>query len=406
MTSLLLEGIRVVDELDPAGKRVLLRADLNVPLSGGAVADDLRLEASLRTLRFLLDGGGRVVLCSHLGRPGGSVDASLSMKPVGRRLAELLGSDVPVAADVVGDHARARVQALEDGQVVLLENLRFEAGETTNDPDFVAALAALGQVYVNDAFGAAHRAHASTAGVAEHLPAYAGFLLAEELRVLGTLLSDPPRPYVAVLGGAKVSDKLGVLRDLLQQVDAIAVGGAMCFTFLAAQGHDVGASRLEEDQVDTVRELVAQARARGVDVHLPTDVVVAPEFAAHAPATTVDAAAIPADQMGMDVGPETAQAYAAVVARAGAVFWNGPMGVFEWEAFSGGTRRVAHAVADTEAFTVVGGGDSAAAIRALGLDGRVDHVSTGGGAALELLEGADLPGVAALRQGWARLSRP
>lgn len=401
MGSPLLDGVRTVEALDPSGLRVLLRADLNAPLSDGAVSDDLRLEASLRTLRHLLDRGARVVLCSHLGRPDGTVDPAYSLAPVGARLSQLLGQPVPVAADVVGEDACERVSALKGGQVVLLENLRFEPGEKANDPDFVRKLASLADAYVNDAFGAAHRAHASTAGVAEPLPAYAGFLLARELDVLGRLLVDPARPYVAVLGGAKVSDKLGVLRNLLQQVDAVAVGGAMCFTFLAAEGHDVGASRLEADQVDTVRELVAEARGRGVKVHLPTDVVVAPTFAQDATATTVRVDQMPPDQMGLDIGPDSAAVYAAAVASAGSVFWNGPMGVFEWEPFAGGTRTVAQAVADSSAFTVVGGGDSAAAIRSMGLDGGVDHVSTGGGASLELLEGADLPGVAALRRSSA-----
>ncbi len=393
-----LEGVATVDQLEGSGKRVLLRADLNAPLRDGEVADDLRLQASLETLRVLIGAGHRVVLCSHLGRPKGKVDPAYSLEPVGARLSDLLGQAVPVADDVVGADACDRVEALGEGEVVLLQNLRYEPGEEANDPDFVAKLASLADVWVNDAFGAAHRAHASTAGVAAHLPGYAGRLLARELDVLGRLLHDPARPYVAVLGGAKVSDKLNVLRNLLTQVDAIAVGGAMCFTFLAAEGHDVGASRLEEDQVDTVRELVAEARGRGVDVHLPTDVVVAPEFAEDAPATTVPVSAMPADQMGLDIGPDSAEAYARAISAAGSVFWNGPMGVFEWQAFAAGTRRVAESVAGSSGFTVVGGGDSAAAIRSMGFDDRVDHVSTGGGASLELLEGKDLPGVAALRR--------
>jgi phosphoglycerate kinase len=393
----LLDGVRSVRELDAAGTRVLLRADLNAPLDGGAVADDLRLQAALPTLRLLLDGGARVVLASHLGRPDGEVDPAYSMAPVGRRLGELLGREVPVARDVIGPDARERVDGLGDGDVVLLENLRFDPGEKANDDGFADALAAMVDAYVDDAFGAAHRAHASISGVPARVPGYAGLLLERELEVLGGLLEEPARPYVAVLGGAKVSDKLTVLENLLDRVDDLAVGGAMCFTFLRAEGHDVGASRVEADQVDTVRDLMARARRAGVRVHLPTDVVVAPDFDEHATPTTVPVDAIPDDQMGLDVGPDTVAEYADAIRAAGAVFWNGPMGVFEWEAFAAGTRGVAEAMAGTEAFTVVGGGDSAAAIRRFGLDDAVDHVSTGGGASLELLEGRALPGVVALR---------
>ncbi len=393
----LLDGVRSVRELDPAGRRVLLRADLNVPLADGRVTDDLRLSSALPTLRLLLDGGAAVVMASHLGRPKGQVDPALSLVPVADRLGELLGQPVEVAADVAGEDAKRRASDLRAGEVVLLENLRFDPGEKANDDTFADALASLADAYVDDAFGAAHRAHASISGVPARLPGYAGLLLERELEVLGGLLEDPGRPYVAVLGGAKVSDKLIVLENLLQRVDAIAVGGAMCFTFLLAEGHDVGASRVEADQVDTVRRLVADARERGVTVHLPTDVVVAPSFAEDAPATAVPVAEMPDDQMGLDVGPATAEAYANAIRDAGAVFWNGPMGVFEWEAFAHGTRAVAEAMADADGFTVVGGGDSAAAIRAFGLADAVDHVSTGGGASLELLEGRVLPGVSALR---------
>jgi phosphoglycerate kinase len=394
----LLEGVRTLDDLGVRpGLRVFVRADLNVPLRDGRVTDDLRIRSSVPTLRRLLDGGARVVVASHLGRPKGAPDPSSSMAPVGALLEELLGSPVVVATDVVGDDARAKAGALEDGQVLLLENLRWDPGETANDDAFADALASFADVYVDDAFGAAHRAHASISGVPARIPGYAGSLLARELEVLGGLQADPASPYVAVLGGAKVSDKLLVLEQLLQHVDGIAVGGAMAFTFLVADGHAVGTSRVEEDQVDTVRDLVAQARDRGVEVLLPTDVVVAPSFDEDAPPTTVPVTAVPPDQMGLDVGPETAAAYAAAIADAGSVFWNGPMGVFEWEAFAAGTRTVAQAVADASGFTVVGGGDSAAAIRSFGLADRVDHVSTGGGASLELLEGKTLPGVAALR---------
>jgi phosphoglycerate kinase len=398
VSSPLLDGVPTLGDLDAAGKRVFVRADLNVPLRDGKVTDDLRVRSSVPTLRRLLDQGARVVVASHLGRPKGAPDPAYSMAPVGERLAELLGTEVVVADDVVGDDARAKADALQPGQVLLLENLRFDPGETANDDGFADALASFADAYVDDAFGAAHRAHASIAGIAARLPSFAGELLERELEVLGGLQADPARPYVAVLGGAKVSDKLTVLENLLQRVDVVAVGGAMAFTFLVADGHDVGASRVEHDQVDTVRDLVAAARARGVEVLLPTDVVIAGEFAEDAPASTVSVESIPSDQLGLDVGPDTAATYAAAIASAGSVFWNGPMGVFEWEPFAAGTRAVAQAIADASGFTVVGGGDSAAAIRAFGLDDQVDHVSTGGGASLELLEGKDLPGVVALRR--------
>jgi phosphoglycerate kinase len=394
----LLEGVRTLDDLEVRpGLRVFVRADLNVPIRDGEVTDDLRVRSSVPTLRRLLDGGARVVVASHLGRPKGAPDPASSMAPVGALLEELLGAPVVVATDVVGDDARQKADALEDGQVLLLENLRWDAGETGNDAAFAGALASFADVYVDDAFGAAHRAHASISGVPARIPGYAGSLLERELEVLGGLQADPTSPYVAVLGGAKVSDKLLVLEQLLQRVDALAVGGAMAFTFLVAEGRSVGTSRVEEDQVDTVRDLVADARERGVDVLLPTDVVVAPEFAEDSPAETVPADAMPDDRMGLDIGPDTAERYAAAIRSAGSVFWNGPMGVFEWEAFAAGTRTVAEAIASSDGFTIVGGGDSAAAIRSFGYDDRVDHVSTGGGASLELLEGKTLPGVAALR---------
>jgi phosphoglycerate kinase len=398
VTSPLLAGVPTLDDLDASGRRVLVRADLNVPLRDGVVTDDLRIQSSLPTIRRLCAQGARVVVASHLGRPKGEADPATSMAPVGERLRELLDAPVEVARDVVGPDAKAKAEALTDGQVLLLENLRWDEGETRNEDRFADALAAMAEVYVDDAFGACHRAHASISGVPARVPGYAGELLARELDVLGALLDEPDRPYVAVLGGAKVSDKLTVLDNLLQRVDAVAVGGAMAFTFLVAEGHDVGTSRVEQDQVDTVRDLVARAREAGVEVLLPSDVVVAPSFDEDAPATTVAVEAMPRDQMGLDVGPDTAGVYARAVEGAGSVFWNGPMGVFEWEAFAAGTRTVAEAMARAPGFTVVGGGDSAAAIRKLGLDDRVDHVSTGGGASLELLEGKDLPGVVALRR--------
>jgi phosphoglycerate kinase len=388
-----------LDELDASGRTVLVRADLNVPLDDGEITDELRLTASLPTVQRLREAGARIVLMSHLGRPDGQVVEALRLQPVADRLSALLETDVRCARDVVGPDAQATVADLGDGEVALLENLRFEAGETANDPAFADALAALGDAYVDDAFGAAHRAHASVVGVPQRVPqAVAGLLLQAELDALSRLLEAPEAPFAAILGGAKVSDKIAVIQSLLPRVDDLVVGGAMCFTFLAARGADVGGSRVESDQLATARDLEAQAAAAGVRLHLPTDVVAASAFAEDADHDVVPADAIPAGWMGLDIGPDTARAYADVVAGARTVLWNGPMGVFEWDAFAGGTRAVAEALATCDGFTVVGGGDSAAAVRQLGLADRVGHVSTGGGASLEFLEGRDLPGVRALRR--------
>jgi phosphoglycerate kinase len=398
VTSPALAGIATLDGLEVEGRRVMVRADLNVPLADGAIVDDMRIRASLPTIERLLAGGAAVIVVSHLGRPKGVAEPASSLAPVAARLAELLGRPVALATDVIGPDARARVAALVPGEVLVLENVRWEAGETSGDPTLAAALAGFADAYVDDAFGACHRAHASVAGVPALVPSYAGLLLEREVDVLGTLLTDPPRPYLAILGGGKVSDKLTVLDRLLERVDVLVVGGAMAFTFLAGEGVDVGASRVEEDRVSEVAERVAAARARGVEVLLPIDVVVAPDFDEHAPPSTVDIGAIPAGMLGLDIGPRTAALYAEAVGRARAILWNGPMGVFEWDAFAAGTRTVAEAVAAADdAFTVVGGGDSAAAVRLFGLEDRIDHVSTGGGASLEFLEGKDLPGIAALR---------
>jgi phosphoglycerate kinase len=394
----LLRGIPTLDDLDARGLRVLLRADLNVPLADGAIVDDLRITASLATIRELLAAGAALVVCSHLGRPSGPGAPGTSLAPVAARLAEHLGVPVALAADVAGPDAAARAAGLGPGQVLLLENLRWEAGETAGDAALAARLAALADAYVDDAFGAAHRAHASVSGVPALLPGYAGRLLAREVEVLGGLRDAPARPYVAVLGGAKVSDKLVVLARLLERVDVLAVGGAMASTFLLADGHAVGTSRVEADRVEEVAGLVAAARARGVEVLLPVDLVVAPTFAADAEAAVVPVDGVPPDRMALDIGPATAARIAAAVAAAGAVFWNGPLGVWEWPAFAAGTRTVAEALAAAPGFTVVGGGDSAAAVRTLGLADRIDHVSTGGGASLELLEGRALPGLEALRR--------
>jgi phosphoglycerate kinase len=393
----LLDGVPLLRDLTVEGRRVLVRADLNVPLSDGAIVDDLRIAACVPTLKDLLDRGASLVVCSHLGRPTEAGDPATSLRPVAVRLSELLGRPVQLSSDVAGPDSVQRAAELEPGDVLLLENLRWDPGETKGDAELAERLASLADLYVDDAFGAAHRAHASISGVPALLPGAAGLLLARELEVLGRLRDAPERPYVAILGGAKVSDKLVVLERLLERVDVLAVGGAMASTFLLAEGYAVGRSRVEEDRASTVAELVVAARERGVEILLPVDLVVAEIFDRDAPPLVVDVAAMPDDRMSLDIGPRSASRIAEAVAGAGAVFWNGPMGVSEWPAFAAGTRTVAEALAATAAFTVVGGGDSAAAVRNLGLSARIDHVSTGGGASLELLEGRTLPGVEALR---------
>lgn len=383
-----------------AGRRVLVRTDLNVPLdkATGSITDDGRIRASLPTLQALRDAGARVVVAAHLGRPKGAPDPKFSLRPVAARLGELLGAPVALAADVAGDDARARVAELTDGELVLLENVRFEAAETSKDDaergELADRLAGLADLYVDDAFGAVHRKHASVYDVAQRLPHAAGRLVARELDVLTRLTTDPDRPYVVVLGGSKVSDKLAVIEALLPKVDRLLVGGGMCFTFLAAQGHGVGGSLLEADQVDTCRRLLAEAGNRIV---LPVDVVCAPEFSADVETTVVPVEAIPDGQLGLDVGPRTVEVFGAELGDARTVFWNGPMGVFELEPFQAGTRGVARAVAAVDGLSVVGGGDSAAAVRQLGLDeDAYGHISTGGGASLEYLEGRELPGLTVL----------
>jgi phosphoglycerate kinase len=395
--------MRSVDDLlaeGVSGRRVLLRADLNVPLDKqtGAITDDGRIRASLPTLQALRNAGARVIVAAHLGRPKGEPDPKFSLAPVAARLGELLGTPVPLAADVAGDDARAQAAGLSDGGVLLLENVRFEAAETAKDDavrgELADRLAALADVFVDDAFGAVHRKHASVFDVAERLPHYAGRLVARELDVLTRLTTDPERPYVVVLGGSKVSDKLAVIEALLPKVDRLLIGGGMCFTFLAAQGHGVGSSLLETDQVDTCRRLLDEA---GDKIVLPVDVVCADRFAADAEISVTPADAIPDDLMGLDVGPLTVDLFTAELVDARTVFWNGPMGVFELAPFQAGTRGVAEAVGSVDGLSVVGGGDSAAAVRQLGLDEQAyGHISTGGGASLEYLEGRELPGLAVL----------
>lgn len=390
--------MRGVDELGKlAGKRVLVRADLNVPLANGEISDDGRIRASLPTVRGLCAQGARVVVCSHLGRPNGAANPRYSLRHVAARLAKLLDRPVAFATDVVGPSAQETVAGLADGDVALLENLRFEPGEASNDPIFAKALAGLADAYVDDAFGAVHRAHASVTGVPGLLPHAAGSLVLAEVEMLRRLTETPDRPYAVVLGGSKVSDKLGVIGHLLDSVDCLLVGGGMCFTFLRAQGHDVGDSLLEVDQLDTVRDLLAAAADRGVKLALPVDIVVAREVSADAETTVVPATAIPPGWKGLDIGPATAARFAEVLADARTVFWNGPMGVFELAPFAAGTAEVGRAVAAVDGTSIVGGGDSAAAVRALNLPAeQFTYISTGGGASLEYLEGKPLPGLAAL----------
>lgn len=399
--------MRTIESLGSLTDRtVVVRCDLNVPLADGVITDDGRIRASLTTIRELREAGAKIVLISHLGRPKGAPEERYSLRPVAARMAELLGAPVQFVAETVGEAATAAVAALAPGDVVLLENLRFNPGETSKDDAergaFAAQLAAFGDAFISDGFGVVHRRQASVYDLAQLLPSAAGRLVAGELEVLQRLTDTPERPYTVVLGGSKVSDKLGVISHLIERVDTILVGGGMLFTFLAAQGHAVGASLLEADQLDTVRGYLATAAERGVTIVLPSDVVVAEAFAADAAHEVVAADAIESSSfgaagLGLDIGPESAAAFAEVIAGSRTVFWNGPMGVFEMEAFAGGTRAVAQALADTDGFTVVGGGDSAAAVRALGFsDDRFGHISTGGGASLEFLEGKTLPGLEVL----------
>ena len=396
--------MKLVDDLgDLRDKRVLVRSDLNVPLDGVTISDDGRIRASVPTISKLLEAGAKVIVTAHLGRPDGAPEERYSLRPVATRLGELLGQDVAFATDTVGDSARAAVDGLSGGQVVVLENVRFNAGETSKDDGargaFADDLASLADAFVSDGFGVVHRKQASVYDVAQRLPAAMGGLVATEIDVLRRLTDRPERPYVVVLGGAKVSDKLGVIDNLLDKADKLLIGGGMVFTFLKAQGHEVGTSLLEEDQLEVCRSYLQRAEESGVEIMLPTDVVVAPAFAADAPATVVPAEEIPADQMGLDIGPESGTAFAAALADARTVFWNGPMGVFELDAFAAGTRSVARALTEIDGLSVVGGGDSAAAIRRLGFDeAAFGHISTGGGASLEYLEGKSLPGIDVLQE--------
>jgi len=389
---------RSVADASVANKRVVVRVDFNVPIKDGVVTDDTRIRAALPTIKLLLEGGASVVAMSHLGRPSGTgFEEAFSTKPVAERLAQLLDAPVSYVADVCGAEALAAAEALQPGQVLVLENLRFDKREKKNDPEFAAALARLGDLYVDDAFGCAHRAHASVVGVADHLPAHAGLLLANEVATISGMIEAPERPFVAVLGGSKVSDKIGVIDHLSELVDVLLIGGGMCFTFMRAQGLEIGSSLLEADWVDRAGEMIEKAKERGCKLVLPVDYVVADRFAEDAATQVVSADAIPQGWMGLDIGPESRKLYANEIASAKTVFWNGPMGVFEMDAFAAGTRAVGEAIVANEACTsIVGGGDSAAAVKKFGLADGVTFISTGGGASMELVEGKALPGVEAI----------
>lgn len=389
--------LRSIREADVRGRKVLLRADFNVPLKDGQVADDFRIRAALPTVNWLLEHGARVAACSHLGRPKGKPIEELRLAPVARRLGELLGREVPALRDCIGDEVRKAVEVLGDGEIVLLENVRFHPGEEENDPDFARKLAAPFDLYVNDAFGTAHRAHASTEGVARLLPAYAGLLLAREVEVLSEITENPRHPYYVLVGGKKAKDKLGVLTDLLAKVDGFLIGGGVAFTFLVAQGKDVGSSIVDEELVPTVRELIAKAKDEGTEIWLPVDVVAARELSEAAETKVVPADAIPEGWMGLDIGPVTRAAFAEVLQKAGTVVWAGPMGAFEYAPFAKGTEGIANALISSPAFTVVGGGETGEAVVKLGLDGKFGHLSTGGGATLAFLRGKPMPALEPLR---------
>ncbi|MBO5169172.1 MAG: phosphoglycerate kinase [Oscillospiraceae bacterium] len=390
-----------IEDIDVSGKRVLCRCDFNVPTKNGKITSDKRIVAAMPTIQYLVDHNAKVILCSHMGKPKGEVKPELSLQVVADRIAELLGKPVVMAKDVAGEDAKAKAAALKDGEVMLLENTRFEKGETKNDPELSKALASMAEIFVNDAFGTAHRAHSSTAGVADYLPAVCGYLVQKEVSIMGKALANPERPFVAILGGAKVSDKLNVINNLLEKVDTLIIGGGMAFTFLAAKGYDIGKSLVDSEKIDYCKEMMAKAEAKGVKLLLPVDAVVAASFPnpidGEIEVETVAAAAIPADKMGLDIGEKSQALFAEAAKNAKTVVWNGPMGVFENPTLAKGTIAVAQALADSAAVTIVGGGDSAAACEQLGFADKITHISTGGGASLEFLEGLELPGIACLQ---------
>lgn len=387
---------KTMKDIEVKGQRVFVRVDFNVPMANGVITDDTRIRAAIPTIEYLVEQGAKVILASHLGRPKGEVKEEMRLTAVGVRLAELIGKPVTKLDESIGKGVEKAVTNMQDGDILLLENVRFHAGEEKNDPALAEAFSKLADVYVNDAFGAAHRAHASTEGIAKHVPAVSGFLMQKELDVLGKALSNPERPFTAIIGGAKVKDKIGVIESLLEKVDHLIIGGGLSFTFIKAQGYDIGKSLLEEDKIELAKSFIDKAKARGVQLHMPIDAVVANEFSKEAETKIVDVDAIPADWMGLDIGPKTAANYAEVIQNSKLIIWNGPMGVFEMDKFANGTKTVAEAMANTAGYTVIGGGDSAAAVEKFDVAEKMDHISTGGGASLELMEGKELPGIVAL----------
>ena len=387
---------KTIEDIDVSGKRVLVRCDFNVPTADGKITDDKRIRESLPTIRYLLDHNAKVILCSHMGRPKGEFNMKFSLAPVAARLSELLGKEVKMASDVIGESAKKLASEVKEGEAVLLENVRFHKEETKNDPAFAKALSEMADLFVNDAFGTAHRAHASTTGVADYLPAVCGYLIQKEIAVMGGALNDPKRPFVAILGGAKVSDKIGVITNLLNKCDTIIIGGGMAYTFMKALGHSIGASLCEEDKIDLAKDLMKQAEEKGVQFLIPVDNIAGDKFDANCQSQLVNSDEIPDGWMGMDIGPKTRELFADAIKSAGTVVWNGPMGVFEFKQFAEGTIAVATAVADSGAISIIGGGDSAAAVEQLGYADKMTHISTGGGASLEFLEGLELPGIACL----------
>lgn len=388
---------KTIEDIEPKGKRVLVRCDFNVPVSGGRIDDDKRIVEALPTIKYLADKGAKVILCSHLGRPKDGFDMKFSLKIIADKLTELLKKPVIMAADVIGEDAKAKAAALKDGDIMLLENVRFHKEEEKNVPEFSKALASLAELYVNDAFGTAHRAHSSTAGVADYLPAVGGYLINKEISIMGGALNNPKRPFVAILGGAKVSDKIGVINNLLEKVDAIIIGGAMAYTFLKAMGGKIGISLCEDSKLDVALEVIDKAKTKGIKLLLPVDHVIADKFSNDANRDICKQSNIPDNWEGMDIGPATIELFSSVIKDAGTVVWNGPMGVFEFDNFAIGTKSIAKAVADSHCISIIGGGDSASAIEKLGFADKVTHISTGGGAALEFLEGLELPGIACLQ---------
>ena len=389
-------GKKTVEDINVKGKKCIVRCDFNVPMSDGVITDDKRIREALKTIKYLKENGAKIILCSHMGRPKGEFNMKYSLAPVAERISELMGCPVAMATDVIGEDAKAKVAALNDGDIMLLENLRFHKEEEKNAPEFAKALADFAEIYVNDAFGTAHRAHASTAGIADYLPAVCGYLIQKEIDVMGKALNDPARPFVAILGGAKVSDKIGVIENLIDKVDSLVIGGGMAYTFFKAKGWNVGNSICEDDKVELAKELMAKAEAKGVKMLLPVDTVVGKEFKEDTEHMTVPSCEIPDEWQGLDIGPKSVELFSEAIKNAETVVWNGPMGVFEFEAFAVGTKAIAKAVAESGSISIIGGGDSAAAVELLGYADKMTHISTGGGASLEFLEGKVLPGIAVI----------